>query len=90
MEIGEHGIRVKIYWEVEIIMFLLFLLIAVFLCRGIIKNEDEMSKKLFFNGLKLKILSSIMLPLVYMFYYKGGDTISYFAQFVLGRTFFVF
>ncbi len=88
MEIGEHGIRVKIYWEVEIIMFLLFLLIAVFLCRGIIKNEDEMSKKLFFNGLKLKILSSIMLPLVYMFYYKGGDTISYFHDGDIMRSLF--
>jgi len=89
MEIGQPGIRVKIYWEVEIVMFLLFILIAVLFCKKMMEQEDEMSRGYFYSGLKLKIFSSIVLPLVYMFYYEGGDTITYFHDGMIMRGIFL-
>lgn len=78
MKIGEFGITVKLTMEMEVLSTLIYIALIVYFSKKSIQNEDGLTQKIYFNGLKLKILASIFLPLVYIFYYEGGDTITYF------------
>jgi hypothetical protein len=42
------------------------------------KNRAAGSKKLFLNGLRVKMIGAILITLVYNLYYQGGDTTGYF------------
>ncbi len=52
-------------------MFFLFI-------RNILYPEDKLLRKYFMQGLALKFMGAIGVGLVYFFYYKGGDTNSFF------------
>ena len=58
------------------------LLMIVYLIAYFIKfsRQEGFLKKIFITALTLKIFAAILLGVVYQFYYKGGDTFSYFQQ----------
>ncbi len=83
MLVGEIGIQNEIFAEVEYPATLIFIALIYFICKKYIKTEDIESSKSYYNGLKLKIIASIALPLIYIFYYGGGDTMTYFHDALL-------
>lgn len=78
MIIGQEGINVEIKPLVEVFSTLMVIFLIYFFCKKYLTKSDPAESKIFYNGLKLKMLASILLPLVYIFYYKGGDTITYY------------
>ncbi len=83
MDVGQFGIVVEIDVVQEIVSVIVISMAVYFFCAKYIADEDEMEKKIFFNGLKLKLIAAIALPLVYILYYKGGDTLTYFHDAML-------
>jgi hypothetical protein len=66
------------WWEVILlpVYFLLFIKIGKYYYRK--KFPLGTDQKLFINGLKVKMLGSIFITLIYNLYYYGGDTTAYF------------
>ena len=59
-----------------------FYLIIIYFIAFVIRNKiskDKEIRKYFIPALSLKIFGAISLGLVYQFYYKGGDTFSFFT-----------
>ncbi|MFM2136032.1 MAG: hypothetical protein RL021_1432 [Bacteroidota bacterium] len=65
---------------VDLIVAPVFLVLFFFLARGIVSRriEKEPYYKYFIPGLFAKMFGGIALCLVYVFYFKGGDTLSYY------------
>ncbi|MCG8310526.1 MAG: hypothetical protein MI975_24250 [Cytophagales bacterium] len=58
-------------------IFLIIVYIIAFWVRPLVTNSGN--KRYFIPGLSLKIIGAISLGLIYQFYYKGGDTFTYFS-----------
>jgi len=58
-------------------IYFVMLLLVAFFTRNIFVKDPEI-KKYFFPALLAKMFGSVMVGLVYAFYYKGGDTSNYF------------
>jgi hypothetical protein len=59
-----------------------FYLIIIYFVAFVIRNkisEDKQIRKYFIPALTLKLFGAIALGFIYQFYYKGGDTFSYFT-----------
>ncbi len=59
-------------------IFLLIIYSFAFITRKYI--ADKFSKRIFLPALTLKLISAILLGIIYQFYYQGGDTFSYFNE----------
>ena len=66
------------YWEYSLMCFYLFGLYLYFARRKNQRIKTQPEYKYFLWGLYAKILGGIFFSLIYFYYYKGGDTISYF------------
>jgi len=63
--------------EIIVTVFYVILIILIaFILRSILTNS--LTKKYFFPALYLKIVGAVFVGLIYYFYYKGGDTITYY------------
>lgn len=60
------------------IVWLVLILAGAFAFRNSRYSKDDPSRKYFFPALFLKIAGGLGIGAVYLFYYKGGDTASYF------------
>src|SRR6187401_987527 len=67
---------------VDLIVPPIYFIIFYFISQSIkIRNiETNSSYRYYFQGLFVKLIASIMICLVYVFYYEGGDTTSYFLD----------
>jgi len=77
------------WWEMILlpVYFLFFIKIGKYYYSK--KNPQGTDKKLFINGLKIKMLGGIFITLIYNLYYSGGDTTGYFNDGrLLDRLFF--
>ena len=65
---------------VDLIVAPIFLVLFYFLGRRIVRNhiETEPYYRFFSPGLFIKLFGGIAICLVYVFYFKGGDTLSYY------------
>lgn len=59
-----------------ILIFVIFL-VSLFLFRQI---TDKHTRRYFYPALLVRIFGALALGLIYQFYYKGGDTFTYFSQ----------
>lgn len=66
------------YWEYSLMFFYLFGLYLYFARQKNLRIKREPEYRYFLWGLYAKILGGIFFSLIYFYYYKGGDTISYF------------
>lgn len=80
MKIGEEGIKVDVFVEIEIFASIVFCFLIYFFCKKYLSRNDPIEQRIFFNGLRLKFIAALALPLVYIFYYGGGDTVTYFRD----------
>ncbi len=55
----------------------IYFFLIFFLLKKTVKDADDYERKLFSNGLRIKLFSAISIGFVYLFYYSGGDTLSY-------------
>ncbi len=51
--------------------------LIIYISRHTVKINDPWEQKVFNNALILKLLSGLLICAIYIFYYKGGDTIIY-------------
>jgi hypothetical protein len=66
------------WWEIILLPVYFFFFIKIGKYYYNKKNPQGTDKKLFINGLKIKMLGSIFITLIYNLYYSGGDTTAYF------------
>jgi hypothetical protein len=66
------------WWEVILLPIYFFLLIKIGKRYYNKKFPEGTDKKLFINGLKIKMVGGIFITLIYNLYYSGGDTTGYF------------
>jgi hypothetical protein len=66
------------WWEIILLPIYFFLLVKIGKRYYTKKFPQRTDKKLFVNGLKIKMLGSIFITLIYNVYYSGGDTTGYF------------
>ncbi|MFC1732817.1 hypothetical protein ACFL6I_21150 [candidate division KSB1 bacterium] len=69
------------YFQTFDLIVILFLLIIIYLITDSIQSKHQENKPIFKylkRGLIIKIIGAIAFCFIYLFYYKGGDTISYF------------
>lgn len=66
------------YWEYLVALVYVVILYAVFARQKNIRLKKAPEYKYFLWGLWAKIAGGVIFSLVYFYYYKGGDTISYF------------
>ncbi len=57
---------------------LFFLIILLVAQRYVKLKSDDIYTKYFVLGLSIRLCSAVLLALIYQFYYKGGDTCTYF------------
>ena len=55
----------------------IYFFLIFFLLKKTVKYADDYERKVFSNGLRIKLFSAISIGFVYLFYYGGGDTLSY-------------
>ncbi len=55
----------------------IYFFLIFFLLKKTVKDADDYERKVFSNGLRIKLFSAISIGFVYLFYYGGGDTMSY-------------
>src|SRR5678815_839261 len=67
---------------VDFIVPPIFFIIFYFIAQSIkFRNiETNSSYRYYYPGLLVKLIGSILICLVYVFYYQGGDTTSYFRD----------
>ncbi|MFM7022792.1 MAG: hypothetical protein ACKOXB_07410 [Flavobacteriales bacterium] len=88
MLIGDAGIHIEINLAVEVLASLLSIFFIYFVSKKYVNKGDTIEEGIFYGGLRLKIFAGIVLPLVYIFYYQGGDTISYYYDsIIMGKAF---
>ncbi|MBL6446875.1 hypothetical protein JMN32_11165 [Fulvivirga sp. 29W222] len=58
---------------------LLFIIYIAFYLYYLTLN-DELSKKILFPSLTLKVIGALMIGIIYQFYYGAGDTLNYYNQ----------
>lgn len=58
-------------------IYLTMILVFAYLGKNIVVKDPEL-RKYFMPGLVVKLIGSILVGVIYAFYYKGGDTSSYF------------
>ncbi len=58
---------------------IVFLLIAAALCISVFRNESAL-RKFFLAALAWKVIAGVGVGIVYVFYYKSGDTIAFFSD----------
>jgi hypothetical protein len=66
------------WWEVILLPVYFFILVKIGRYYYNKKFPQGSNQKLFINGLKLKMLGSAFITLIYNLYYSGGDTTGYF------------
>jgi hypothetical protein len=66
------------WWEIILLPIYFFLFVKIGKRYYNNKFPEGTEKKLFINGLKVKMLGSIFITLIYNLYYSGGDTTGYF------------
>src|ERR1700743_1372538 len=66
------------WWELILLPIYFLILIKVGKWYYNKKFPTGTDQKLFINGLKVKMLGSIFITLIYNLYYSGGDTMGYF------------
>jgi len=66
------------WWEMILLPVYFFFFVKIGKYYYNKKNPQGADKKLFINGLKIKMLGSIFITLIYNLYYSGGDTTAYF------------
>jgi hypothetical protein len=66
------------WWEIILVPVYFFLFVKIGKYYYNKKFPQGTDQKLFINGLKVKMLGSIFITLIYNFYYLGGDTTAYF------------
>ena len=66
------------WWEIILLPVYFFLFVKIGGSYYNKKSPQGADKKLFINGLKIKMLGSIFITLIYNLYYSGGDTTAYF------------
>src|SRR6188508_2146324 len=66
------------YWEYSLMLFYLFGMYLYFARQKNRRVQLEPEYKYFLWGLYAKVIGGIFFSLIYFYYYKGGDTISYF------------
>lgn len=66
------------YWEYSLMCFYLFGLYLYFARKKNQRIKTQPEYRFFLWGLYAKIIGGIFFSLIYFYYYKGGDTISYF------------
>lgn len=66
------------YWEYSLMLFYLFGMYLYFARKKNLRLKREPEYKYFLWGLYAKVIGGIFFSLIYFYYYKGGDTISYF------------
>ncbi|MCC5928956.1 MAG: hypothetical protein JJU28_06895 [Cyclobacteriaceae bacterium] len=59
-------------------ILLLLVYAGMYISRPAFTNKD--TRKYFIPGFTLKVLGAIMVGVIYQFYYKGGDTFTYFTN----------
>ncbi len=65
----------------DIILMPVYIIIMFAIARKIVQDhENEPAYEYFLKGLYLKIIGSLALCLIYLFYYQGGDTINYMSD----------
>lgn len=65
----------------DIILMPVYIIIMFTIARKIIQDHaNEPAYEYFLKGLYLKIIGSLALCLIYLFYYQGGDTINYMSD----------
>lgn len=75
-ELKPYGLDVIYGWEIfiSIIYTAVILLVAYFF----VKSQREKEYKYFLFGLLAKIVGGVFFAIMYMYYYKGGDTFAYY------------
>ncbi len=73
-----HGYVSIALWEYLLALFYLIILYAFYARRKRIAIKTAPEYKYFLWGLFAKIFGGLIFSLIYFYYYKGGDTISYF------------
>lgn len=64
----------------DLILGPIFIFIIVVYAKGYIKNKkNPVYQKYFMYALGIRIISAILMALIYQYYYKGGDTLTYFT-----------
>jgi len=66
------------WWEIILLPIYFFLFVKIGNWYYNKKFPQRTDRKLFINGLKIKMLGSIFITLIYNLYYGGGDTTGYF------------
>jgi hypothetical protein len=82
MEVSNVWTKSLLPTPVDYLVLIAYLLIIFIICRYI-KSKNIASKpeyKYFITGLFLKFAGGIIFCLIYIFYYKGGDTIGYYRS----------
>jgi len=71
--------NVAIQWE-DLLFFLPILVVIYGVCIGLFKIfwSEKASLKMFIAGLTAKILGGVFITLIYMYYFRGGDTLNYY------------
>ncbi|MCB0790354.1 MAG: hypothetical protein H6595_01310 [Flavobacteriales bacterium] len=67
-------------WEYALLFFYLVLLFIFFARRKNRRIKQHPEYKYFLWGLYAKVIGGIVFSLIYFFYYKGGDTITYYVS----------
>ncbi len=67
-------------WDIIITPIYLFIILAIAFVYVRRKRKDDLIRKYFMPALALRLLGSILLGLVYQFYYKGGDTFTFWHE----------
>jgi hypothetical protein len=78
LNIEYHGLVDIAYWEYILAMVYVLVLYIYFARIKNVRIKAAPEYKYFIWGLWAKILGGVMFALIYFYYYKGGDTISYF------------
>lgn len=73
---GEHT---QFLFLRDLILGPMFFFVILFIAQRYVKlKSDDIYSKYFVLGLSIRLCSAIFLALIYQFYYKGGDTCTYF------------
>lgn len=67
---------------IDLFLFPFYILLPLFLVfyYSVHYIKDSIERKFFYQGFLLKIFGAISAILIYVYYYKGGDTTSYFSN----------
>lgn len=78
LNIEYHGLVDIAYWEYILAVVYVFVLYIYFARIKNIRIKTAPEFKYFLWGLWAKVFGGVVFALIYFYYYKGGDTISYF------------